>query len=112
MPKHIPPWLDWAQRIQAIAQSGLTYAKDVYDIERYEQLRTLAAEMLAAKLDDDPELIVARFNDQTGYATPKVDVRGVVFRDGKLLLVQEQSDMGWTLPVSYTHLTLPTMCVV
>ncbi|MEM7116997.1 MAG: NUDIX hydrolase [Chloroflexota bacterium] len=98
MPKQIPPWLDWAQRIQAIAQSGLTYAKDVYDIERYEQLRALAVEMMAAKLDDDPELIVERFNAQTGYATPKVDVRGVVFQDGKLLLVQERSDMGWTLP--------------
>lgn len=98
MPKQIPPWLDWAQRIQAIAQSGLTYAQDIYDIERYEQLRALAAEMIAAKVGDAPQLIVERFTAQTGYATPKVDVRGCVFHEDKLLLVQERSDMGWTLP--------------
>lgn len=96
--KHIPQWLDWANRIQAIAQSGLTYAKDVYDIERYQLLRELAAEIVSAELGDEQSLIVERFNAQTGYATPKVDVRGVVFQDGKLLLVQERSDMGWTLP--------------
>lgn len=92
-------WLAWAQQIQAIAQSGLTFCRDVYDIERYEQLRRLAAEMMAAGTGSDAEQIVEVFTAQTGYATPKVDVRGVVFReDGKLLLVKERSDMRWTLP--------------
>lgn len=93
-------WLIWAQQIQAIAQSGLTFCRDVYDIERYDQLRRLAAEMMATGTGSDVEQLVAAFTAQTGYATPKVDVRGVVFReDGKLLLVQERSDNNrWTLP--------------
>lgn len=95
----LPNWLAWAQQIQAIAQSGLTFSRDIYDIERYEHLRLLAAEMMAAATGGDVEQIVEVFTAQAGYATPKVDVRGVVFReDGKLLLVKERSDMRWTLP--------------
>jgi ADP-ribose pyrophosphatase YjhB (NUDIX family) len=33
-----------------------------------------------------------------GYATPRVDVRGAVFQDNKLLLVRERADGGWTMP--------------
>lgn len=92
-------WLDWAQRLQAIAQTGLTYAKDPFDIERYGQIREIAAQMMAAGSGDDLEMIRGLFNDQAGYTTPKVDVRGVVFRDNKILLVREKLDNGrWTLP--------------
>jgi ADP-ribose pyrophosphatase YjhB (NUDIX family) len=96
----VPTWLRWARRLQALAQSGLTYTRDPYDAERYEALRALAAEMLAAHAAGMPQDVVQRlFTAEVGYATPKLDVRGVVFRDdGALLLVRERSDGGWTLP--------------
>ena len=93
-----PAWLDWAQRLQAIAQTGLTYAADPYDVERYQQIREIAAEIAAAHSDAGFERISGLFADQAGYATPKVDVRGAVFRDDMILLVKERSDGGWTLP--------------
>lgn len=93
-----PQWLEWAKRIQAIAQAGLTYAKDPFDVERYESLRGIAAEILATGTDAPLEQITELLAGQTGYPTPKVDTRGVVFRDGAILLVKELADERWTLP--------------
>lgn len=89
---------DWSIRLQAIAQTGLTFARDTYDIERYEAVREIAAEMIAASTDLDIAAIRSLLKLESGYATPKVDVRGVVFQDDRLLLVREKSDGGWTLP--------------
>jgi ADP-ribose pyrophosphatase YjhB (NUDIX family) len=91
-------WLDWIKRLQAIAQTGLTYARDLYDIERYQQIREIAAEIAAGHSDGELAFIRGLFANQVGYATPKVDVRGAVFRDDMILLVKERSDGGWTLP--------------
>ncbi len=93
-----PKWLDWSQRLQAIAQSGLTFTRNPFEIERYEQVREIAAEIAAAHSDLDAPQIEAVFKGQRGYATPKLDVRGVVFQDGKVLLVKELCDGRWTLP--------------
>jgi ADP-ribose pyrophosphatase YjhB (NUDIX family) len=93
-----PTWLDWARRLQAIAQNGLTFSRDHFDIERYEQLRAIAAEIMAAHSESDVNVIRDLFAGQVGYATPKVDVRGAVFRDDAILLVKERSDGCWTLP--------------
>jgi len=93
-----PAWLEWTQRLQAIAQTGLTYAIDQYDIERYEQIRAIAAEIAAGHSGGVSEHIDELFASQSGYATPKVDVRGAVFRDDMILLVKERSDGCWTLP--------------
>jgi len=93
-----PRWLGWAQRLQAIAQDGLTYGQDVYDRERYELLQELAAEIYAEGSGAPLKVIRGLFAEQAGYATPKVDVRGAAFRDGRVLLVQERSDGLWTLP--------------
>jgi len=93
-----PQWLRWAKRLQAVSQTGLTYAKDPYDIERYEEIRRIAAEMMAAGSYVEFSKILGLFSEQVGYATPKVDVRGVVFREEKILLVKERVDGGWTLP--------------
>lgn len=93
-----PDWNDWSQRLQAIAQTGLAFTSDSYDVERYEQIRRIAAEIAAAHSDAGPEQITTMFADQAGYATPKVDVRGAVFRDDMILLVKERSDGCWTLP--------------
>jgi ADP-ribose pyrophosphatase YjhB (NUDIX family) len=93
-----PRWLRWAQRAQSIAQIGLTYAEDPYDRERYEQLRELALEMASEGLAEDRESIRPVFAAATGYPTPKIDVRAVVFRGDDLLLVRERRSQGWTFP--------------
>lgn len=93
-----PQWLQWAKQLQAIAQTGLTYAKDPYDVERYEAIRHIAAEIMAAASATEVSRVLDLFAGEFGYATPKVDTRGVVFREGSLLLVKEAADGGWTLP--------------
>src|SRR5208283_2790322 len=93
-----PNWLDWARRLNALAQTGLTFAETPYDIERYTAIRTIAAEMIAHGSGHDFSRVLDLFTCDAGYATPKVDVRGVVFQEGKILLVQERSDGMWTLP--------------
>jgi ADP-ribose pyrophosphatase YjhB (NUDIX family) len=91
-------WIQWTQRLAAIAQSGLTYARDPFDIERYEALRQLAADVVAEHTGRAAIDVDEFFRAETGYATPKLDVRGVVFRAGDILLVRERVDGGWTLP--------------
>ncbi len=94
-----PKWLDYVRKLAAIAQSGLAYCDNKYDIERYEKIREIAAEMAAEYSDGDPEKIRHLMLNENGYATPKVDARGVVFKDGGILLVRELMDGGkWTIP--------------
>jgi len=90
--------LEWCSRLQALAQTGLTFARDPYDIERYQALQKIAAEMLATGTDADISKIQNFLATDSGYATPKVDVRGAVFQGDKILLVRERSDGKWTLP--------------
>jgi ADP-ribose pyrophosphatase YjhB (NUDIX family) len=99
-------WLEWAKRIQAISQTGLAYSKDVYDKERYEQLLTLSKKILAEYSNLEMEKISLFFANETGYQTPKVDVRGVVFQENKLLLVKEVSDNRWALPGGFCDVGL------
>ena len=93
-----PKWLLWARELQAIAQTGLTFSNDRYDLERYQRLRAIAVAMLASGSGAPVERISALFEQDLGYPTPKVDVRGAVFRDQRILLVREISDGFWTLP--------------
>jgi ADP-ribose pyrophosphatase YjhB (NUDIX family) len=93
-----PIWLEWAKQLAALSQNGLTYAENPYDIERYQKVREIAAEMISAQSNLDTQTLLTIFAREEGYATPKVDVRGVAFRDGKILLVRERADGGWTLP--------------
>jgi len=82
-------WLDMAKRIQSIAQAGLTYSDNKYDIERYEQLWGISIQIMARFTDADMDKVKELFANETGYQTPKVDVRGVVFKDNKILMVKE-----------------------
>lgn len=91
-------WIEWAQRLQAISQTGLTFTKNPFERERYEQVREIAAEIMADHSEWSIDPIRDVFADQAGYATPKVDVRGVVFQDKAILLVKERKDGRWTLP--------------
>jgi ADP-ribose pyrophosphatase YjhB (NUDIX family) len=93
-----PAWLRWAQRLQAIAQTGLTYAQDPYDRERYEEVREVAAQMASLELSVPLDEVRVAFGSSLGYPTPKVDVRAVVFRAEELLLVRERRSGRWTLP--------------
>lgn len=91
-------WLEWLRRLQAVAQNGLTYAKDPFDVERYEAIRQIAAEIGAHYGQVDVEIVADLFAENVGYATPKLDVRGAVFQDGKILMVRGRQDRLWTLP--------------
>jgi len=91
-------WLTWARKLAALAQSGLAYSDNPFEVERYQQVREVAAEMAAALLEVEPQVVKAVFDTQCGYATPKLDVRGVVLRGEEILLVQEAADGLWTLP--------------
>ena len=90
-------WLEFAIRIQSIAQAGLQYGRDKYDLERYGQLRDIAAEMIAAKTDISVTKVRDLFCNETGYQTPKIDTRAAVFLGGKILLVHENNGT-WSLP--------------
>ena len=90
-------WLKWAIEIQALAQNGLTYTKDVYDKERFERLREISAEMLAEKTDIPFDKVKDLFCNEKSYQTPKLDTRAAIFKDGKILLVHENNGT-WALP--------------
>lgn len=93
-----PKWLEWAKQLQSIAQAGLTYSKDVYDLERFESIRNISIEMLSLHTDVSKTVIRDLFANETGYATPKVDIRSVVFQKDKILMVRENTDGKWSLP--------------
>ena len=94
----VPRWLTWAREIQALSQTGLAYSETDYDLQRYHRLTEIAAEMIEAHGDLDEQQVLEHFLMQPGYATPKVDVRAAVVRDGQILLVQEREDQRWCMP--------------
>jgi ADP-ribose pyrophosphatase YjhB (NUDIX family) len=93
-----PAWLMVGRELKAIAQIGLTFSQDAFDRQRYERIRELSATLLAHGSDGDAAKMLDLFELDAGYATPKVDVRGAAFREGRVLMVREVSDGGWTLP--------------
>ena len=90
-------WLKWAIEIQSLAQAGLAYTNNVYDIERYERLREISAEIISEKSGLSLEKTKDLFCNETGYQTPKIDTRAAIFKDDKILLVHENNGT-WSLP--------------
>lgn len=90
-------WLKWAVELQSMAQAGLAYTDNVYDIERYERLREISAEIIASKADISLDKVKDLFCGETGYQTPKLDTRAAIFQNGKILLVHENNGT-WSLP--------------
>lgn len=90
-------WMKWAMEIQALAQAGLAYSKDVYDRERFERLREIAAQMMAAKSGLDLVVVSDLFCNESGYQTPKIDTRAAIFKEDRILLVHENNGT-WALP--------------
>ncbi len=93
-----PRWLEWAREIQALSQTGYHYSENDYHRQRYQRLMEIAAEIIAEHSSLQYRPLVDAFHAQIGYATPRVDVRSAVFRDGKLLLVRERNDDRWSMP--------------
>ena len=93
----VPPWLAWAREIQALCQTGLAFS-DGYDTARYRRLMEIAAEITARHTGLAQPALAENFMAQPGYATPKIDVRAAVVRDGRILLVHERADGLWCMP--------------
>lgn len=90
-------WLDTAIRLQALAQAGLFYAKDRFDQERYEEIRSISANMMEHLCDTPIEQIKDLFCNETGYQTPKLDTRAAIVDGDKILLVRERDGL-WSMP--------------
>ncbi len=106
MEKAIYDWLSLARKMQSIAQAGLTYTENPYDINRYEQLLQLVTQILHHYTGVPMEMIGNLIRSEKGYLTPKVDVRGVVFREDKILMVREKIDGCWSVPGGWADVGL------
>jgi ADP-ribose pyrophosphatase YjhB (NUDIX family) len=91
-------WLEWASQLQSIAQAGLTFGADTYDLDRYEKIRSIAVDIVHEYTDIDHKKVRELFASETGYQTPKVDIRSSVFNNDKILMVREKIDGAWSLP--------------
>ena len=98
-------WLEWAVELQSIAQGALYYCKDKFDIERFERIREISAEMISHKSDIPVEKVKDLFCNETGYQTPKLDCRAAIFKDNKILLVKESNGL-WSLPGGWVDVDL------
>ena len=98
-----PKWLEWAQQIQAVAQKGLNYSQNPYQIEDYKLLRNIAADIISNYSQIEQSEILDLLVKEIGYPTPKVGVASAVFQDDKILLVKERSDGCWTLPGGFAE---------
>lgn len=97
-------WLETARTLYSLSQSGLAYSKNPFDLDRYRQLQQLSAEIVSQHTELTTEEIQNNFSLQAGYATPKVDIRGAVIEDGKVLMVRELADGKWSLPGGWADL--------
>ncbi|MCL2065436.1 MAG: NUDIX hydrolase [Candidatus Cloacimonetes bacterium] len=91
-------WIDWTVELQAIAQTGLHYSKDPYDIERFERIREISAEIISKQSELPIEIVKDLFCNEKGFQTPKLDTRAAIFMDNKILLVKENDTKTWSLP--------------
>ena len=102
-----PTWLLWARELQSMSQTGLAFEPDRYDRARYQRLREIAAEIIAAHTQTPTATLTTAFAAEWGYPTPKLDVRGAVFQNNKILLVREIADQNrWTLPGGWADINL------
>jgi ADP-ribose pyrophosphatase YjhB (NUDIX family) len=97
-------WLAWAREIYSLSQVGLTYNTNEFDIERYKRLQEIAAEMIASQSELAKQTVLDSFSMQAGYVTPKIDVRGAVVHENKILLIQERMDGKWAMPGGWADL--------
>ena len=101
-------WIDYIIELQSLAQAGLTYGKDVYDQERYERIRQLSAMMMADISNKPVKQVEGLFCNEVGYQTPKIDTRAAIFKEDKILLVQEKNGT-WSLPGGWCDVNVSVM---
>lgn len=97
--------VNWAMKLQSLAQAGLTYGKDKFDLERYQEIRTISAEMMSWKSDMPLKKVKSLFCNEIGYQTPKIATRAAIFKNQKILLVQE-NDGTWSIPGGWCEVNL------
>jgi ADP-ribose pyrophosphatase YjhB (NUDIX family) len=108
-----PKWLTLSRELQAIAQTGLAFTENAFDRQRYERVQELAAILMAEGAGQSPDTVLEIFRQDVGYPTPKVDVRGAAFVEGKILMVRERGDGLWTLPGGWADVNQsPSECVI
>ncbi len=98
------PILELGRRLLAIAHTGLHYTENVYERERYQEVARLAAELLSMDSLHSRESVQKVWELEDGYVTPKIDVRGAIFREDQVLLVRERVDGKWTLPGGFADI--------
>lgn len=91
-------WLDIAREIQQLSQTGSAFAVTDYEKNRYKRLTEITAEIVEHHTDLEKESVTKVLMKHLGYATPKIDVRAAVIKDGNILLVQESTDNCWAMP--------------
>lgn len=101
-------WLDWALRLQALAQEGLYYGSGPFDMERYKEIREITAQMIGADLDIPAEKARELYCSDVGYVTPKLDTRAAIFKNGKILLVKENNGL-WSIPGGWVDADMSIM---
>jgi ADP-ribose pyrophosphatase YjhB (NUDIX family) len=99
-----PKWIEWGREIFSMSQAGLTYSRNEFDLERYRRLQEITAEMIESQSEISRESVLESFSMQAGYTTPKIDVRGAVIQDNKILLIQERMDGRWAMPGGWADL--------
>ena len=99
-------WKEIALELLSLAQAGLAYSKDLYDIERFKRLKEISAHIMSDFAETDMEKMTALYNSEEGYLTPKVDIRAFVFKDNKLLMVKEKDDQKWSIPGGWADVGL------
>lgn len=104
MNENSPKWIEWAREIFSLSQAGLTYSRNEFDLARYRRLQEITAEMIESQSALSKESALESFSMQAGYTTPKIDVRGAVIKDNKILLIQERMDGRWAMPGGWADL--------
>jgi len=99
-------WLEWAKELQMLSQGALAYCKDPYDRERFERIREISVEIMSEHTDIPIEKMRRLFANETGYQTPKVDIRASIIKNNKILLVKEKLDGRWSMPGGWADIGL------
>lgn len=97
-------WLSYAKRLQALAATGLHYSPDAFDQERFAEIDGIAREMISRLAQVPVQQLTGLAEPHEGYATPKIDIRAAVFREGRVLLVREKVDGRWTMPGGFADI--------
>jgi ADP-ribose pyrophosphatase YjhB (NUDIX family) len=91
-------WLDCSKKLEAIAKTGIFYSSNPYETERFEQIASIANDLISHYSNSEPQKVEMLYNMENGYVTPKTDIRSVVIKNKQILMVKEKADGKWTIP--------------